>query len=343
MRKIILNLHLFGALIGGIFLIILGGTGGILVFQNDLDRLLNSGLFTAPGDGPVLQLDAIQQSVAKSDPELKPYRFIFPDGPSRPFIAVAGSTQIFINSHTGAIIGKRQMPSPLQLIRQLHTSLLLGDTGRPIVQAATWLSLFLIVSGIYLWWPLRRTGTGRGLSFYLHLTFGIYFAAFLLVLTLTGLVLAYDDTISPLVFSATHSTPPIWNAQSTVIEGATPIKAIDAVRIAQDRLPGAKVYALNLPGKPDGCFRVTMKYRDDVEDEGSSWVLIDRYSGAVLFAQDAHASSPGTRIQMANGTLHTGAIFGLPSKVIMSLSSFVLVAQTITGYLIWWRKLRKPA
>ena len=44
---------------------------------------------------------------------------------------------------------------------------------------------------------------------------------------------------------------------------------------------------------------------------------------------------------MDNGAFHTGSIFGLPSKVIMSLSSFVLVAQTITGYLIWWKKLRK--
>ena len=260
MRKFILNLHLFGALIGGLFLIILGATGGILVFQNELDRLLNPSLFSAPGQGPILPLDAIQASVAKFDPNLKPYRFIFPETADLPYIARSGPTEVFINSHTGVVLGTRQTPELLNYIRQLHTSLLLGDTGRMIVRIATWLSLFLIISGIYLWWPLRKSGTERGLSFYLHLTFGIYFALFLLALTVSGLVLAYDDTISPLVFSATRSTPPMWSAKSIAVNRESSIRAIDAVQIAQDRLPGAKIFALNFPGGPDGCFRVAMKY-----------------------------------------------------------------------------------
>jgi uncharacterized iron-regulated membrane protein len=77
--------------------------------------------------------------------------------------------------------------------------------------------------------------------------------------------------------------------------------------------------------------------------EGSSWVLVDQYSGAILVTQDDRAASTGNRIMTGSGTLHTGAILGVPSKVIMSLSGFVLVAQTITGYLIWWRKLRQGA
>ena len=341
MRNIILNLHLAGALIGGLFLIILGGTGGILVFQNDLDRLLNPGLFNNPAEGATLPLDAIQQAVTKFDPKLKPYRVLFPDAPDRAYIVRAGPTEVFVNSHTGAIIGTRETPSLLDLVRQLHTSLLLGDTGRFVVKAATWLSLFLIVSGIYLWWPLRRSGTERGISFYLHATFGIYFALFLLSLTVTGLVLAYDEYLFPLVFGATHSSPPKWNGHSTVVEGAAHLAAGAAVRIAMDRLPGAAPFAINLPGEPEGDYRVAMKYPGDPEAEGGSWVLVDQYSGAILFTQDAHDNSTGLRIMSANDTIHTGSIFGLPSKVIMSLSSFVLVAQTLTGYLIWWRKLRR--
>jgi uncharacterized iron-regulated membrane protein len=343
MRPLILNLHLFGALIGGLFLIILGGTGGILVFQDELDHLLNPALFKISAEGPILPLDEIQKSITRFNPKLKPYRIVFPDTPYRPYVANAKSTQIFINSHTGEIVGTRQMPSALQVIRQLHTSLLLGNPGRLIVKIATWLSLFLIISGIYLWWPLRRTGRSRGLSFYLHLTFGVYFAAFLLILTITGLVLAYGEAVMPLVFSATHSPLPIWSAPSTVIEGAQPIAAIEAVRIASQRLPGASLFAFNFPANPKGSYHVAMKYPGDPVDEGGSYVLIDQYSGAILSTQDERAASPGNKIMTASGTLHTGAIFGMPSKLVMSLTSFILVTQTITGYLIWWRKLRKGA
>ena len=160
---------------------------------------------------------------------------MLPDAPDRPYIVRAGPTEIFVNSHTGQIVGTRPTASLLISIRQLHTSLLLGDAGRLVVQVATWLALFLIVSGIYLWWPLRNSGKSRGLSFYLHLTFGIYFALFLLILTISGLVLAYDDFISPAVYSATHSSPPKWSVPSTVVEGATPIAASEALRIAQQR------------------------------------------------------------------------------------------------------------
>jgi uncharacterized iron-regulated membrane protein len=341
MRKFVLNLHLTGALIGGLFLSIVGGTGGILAFQNELDHFLNPSLFEIPSEGPVLPLSAIQDLLAKSYPDMKFRQVFFPSSADRPYVAQAGATQVFVNSHTGAIVGSRETPTPLDKIHDLHTSLLLGKTGRPIVQAATFLSLFLIITGIYLWWPLRHSGTSRGLSFYLHLTLGIYFALFLLLITITGLVLAFEGVIMPLVLSATHTSPVKYDAHSTVVPGATPITPTAALGIASGQLPGTTPHVINFPGSPTGCYGVVLKYPGTLDDDSNSWVLVDQYSGEVLYTFDSHAIPAGPRIMMDNDTLHTGRIFGLPSQIIMSLSSFVLVVQTITGYLIWWRKLRK--
>ena len=338
MRKLILNLHLYGALIGGLFLIILGLTGSIIAFQPGLDHLLNPQWFKIEPQGEMLPLDKIEEAVQTAYPEKKFGTFRFPQAAGECYVAQSRSTQFFVNSYTGEVIGSRETPTTLDEIRSLHTSLWLGATGRTIVAAATILSIFLIVSGIYLWWPIRNTGTARGLSFYLHYALGIYFALFLLALAVSGAVIAYDEIISSWVYAATKSSPPPrYNAPSTVIQGRSPITATQAVDIATARLAGARPISVSIPD-PQGSYGINLRYPESHED---SRVLVDQYSGAIISVNDLRAQSTGTHIMYGNGALHTGVIFGLPSQVLMSLSSLVLAVQTITGYLLWWKKLRR--
>ena len=54
--------------------------------------------------------------------------------------------------------------------------------------------LVLLISGIYLWWPVKRIAidrraTGRRFWFDLHNAAGIFSLAFLLILTITGLMI----------------------------------------------------------------------------------------------------------------------------------------------------------
>jgi len=48
----------------------------------------------------------------------------------------------------------------------------------------------------------------------------------------------------------------------------------------------------------------------------------------------------GTRAIIFNRATHTGDLFGYPTKILVSLSSLMLVIQAITGYYMWWKKLR---
>ena len=65
---------------------------------------------------------------------------------------------------------------------------------------------------------------------------------------------------------------------------------------------------------------------------------IDQYTGRLLTFTDLYAS-PGYRAIRFNRALHTGDIFGMPSRIIVSLSSLALVAMVVTGLIIWWKKL----
>ena len=46
----------------------------------------------------------------------------------------------------------------------------------------------------------------------------------------------------------------------------------------------------------------------------------------------------GTRLVILNRAIHTGDLFVLPTKALMSLASLAVVAQAVTGLMMWWRR-----
>lgn len=47
-------------------------------------------------------------------------------------------------------------------------------------------------------------------------------------------------------------------------------------------------------------------------------------------------------LRRMNYDIHTGAILGLPGKVLMFLTSLMIASLPVTGVLFWWGKHRKP-
>jgi uncharacterized iron-regulated membrane protein len=38
-----------------------------------------------------------------------------------------------------------------------------------------------------------------------------------------------------------------------------------------------------------------------------------------------------------NRAIHTGDVFGVPSKIVMSLASLAAVIQVLSGLVMWWK------
>jgi uncharacterized iron-regulated membrane protein len=43
---------------------------------------------------------------------------------------------------------------------------------------------------------------------------------------------------------------------------------------------------------------------------------------------------------IVNRAIHTGDIFGIPTKFLMSLASLMAAVQVITGVIMWWKRTR---
>ncbi|WP_394199715.1 PepSY-associated TM helix domain-containing protein [Litoreibacter albidus] len=78
----------------------------------------------------------------------------------------------------------------------IHSDLMLGVTGDRILEAAASLTLVLIATGLYMWWPrttgwrsalIPRFGNGRSLWKSLHGVVGIWVSMFLVLFLISGL------------------------------------------------------------------------------------------------------------------------------------------------------------
>lgn len=346
MRKLIFNLHLYTALVAGLFIVILGVTGSIITFESELDVLFNQSLFKVqPGPKP-LPVSDVLSALHTAYPHQKFGTLILPSGPDRSYYAMTRNAEIFINGYTGKIIGTRSTPTVLGQIHQLHMRLLLPrELGKNIVAIASVVLIWLVISGIYLWWPFKRYNVKWGASlrrvaFDLHSAIGIYSAVFLFILALTGVFVHFDDTLASKLNKAVHVVDPPGHLPSTVQKGVTPISPDSAMQIAQAALPGTKPNMLILPAGPKGSYRVNLYYPEDLTGN-RSWAIIDQYTGKLLFVESSRTAVLGTKtFKIENRAIHTGEIYGYPTKILMSLSSLMLVIQVITGYFMWWKKLR---
>jgi len=66
--------------------------------------------------------------------------------------------------------------------------------------------------------------------------------------------------------------------------------------------------------------------------------VIDPYTARVRFAEGSRTAPCGARLVIANRALHTGDMFGLPSKFVMSLASLGAVLQVVSGVMMWLKR-----
>ncbi len=346
MRKLIFTLHLYVALIAGVFVVLLGLTGCIMAFEPELDHLLHPHLMYVQPRPRALSLTEIGAAVTKAFPGETPSAYTLSGVPDISTQVTLRRGTVFVNPYTGEVLGVRAPASGfLPFVHQLHLRLswqVSGDYGKKVMSWAGVVILFLLFTGLYLWWPLKRitiakNATGRRFWFDLHNAIGIISLVFLLVLTLTGIAIGFDDNIVPAFYKLTRSQPSEAPKTPAPPPDARPITLEQAMEIARSALPGTTPFGINVPG-PKGAYLVRSRFPEDRTPGGRSRVIIDQYTGKVLLAEDSRTAPAGTRMVIVNRAIHTGDIFGIPSKAVMSVASLALAAQMLSGLVMWTKR-----
>src|SRR5262249_20030203 len=190
MRKLISNLHLYLALMAASFVIILGLTGSIMAFETEIDRLMHRKLaYVVPG-AHALSLVEIGTIVAKSFPGERIQAHFPSTAPELScYVIVEKSGRVYLNPYTGQILGVRPNKMEfLDYVHQLHLRLgwqHQGDPGKKIMSSVGVAMSFLLLSGLFLWWPVKRVtiqrgASGRRLWFDLHNAVRVFSLLFLM-------------------------------------------------------------------------------------------------------------------------------------------------------------------
>jgi uncharacterized iron-regulated membrane protein len=344
MRAVIVKLHMFGAFAAAIFVVLLGLTGSIMAFEDEIDHVTHPRLFSVTPAGTPRRLTELGAEVQAARPGKKIGGYGMGVSPDLSYSVSIGGTAVFVNQYTGEILGERSGPTWLSQIHQLHLRLLAGQTGKTIVSWAGVLMLLLTISGLYLWWPVKRVSVkwaagGRRRWFDLHNTVGVFGFVFLFTLGLTGSIIGFESVTSPMFYGLTHSRPYPFAVPVTPRPGAQMVTPDDAVAEARIAMPGAAPIAVGAPN-PTSAYRVAMRFPEDRTPGGRTRVFVDPYTAAVVLAESSRTTAAGTRIINLNRAIHTGDVFGVPSKIVMSLTSVAAVAQVISGLAMAIRHLR---
>jgi uncharacterized iron-regulated membrane protein len=367
MRKLIFTIHGWLGLIAGLFLVLLSLTGALMAFEPEIDHLVHHAVSYVPrGENP-LPLATLGRAVIRAFPADTIVAYGPDAAPDLSWAVYLQQRIVYVNPYTGQVLGSLQRPDQWDRwqnnIHQLHLRLAFrdsSDTGKKIMSWAGLALLLMELTGLFLWWKQKTFGLRpRGQSgnrsaaqsrqslaqsrqswFDWHNMIAIFSSVFVLLLTLTGVFIGFERSTVPLVEKWTGTSPlEVPDAKPSYTTGAMAISADSAMTVARKALPGAAPFNINIPDTGQ-VYVARCRFPEDRTPGGRSMVIIDPYTAKPLFIRSSRTAPLVTRIINTNRALHTGDIFGMPSKIILSLACLSVVILFLTGSVMWWKRRR---
>jgi len=351
MYKFFFKLHLYASIIICPFLLVFAITGSIMAFEPEIDHLTHASLNYVDPVGKPQSLAVLGTKVNHAFPKDTINAYDIATSADISYKIYTNARTVFINQYSGQLLGTTTGPDFWQNtqnnIHQLHLRLALrtnNDTGKTVM---TWFGVILLIilpSGLILWWKqkrisVRKNAPTRQVWFDLHSLIGVSAFVFLMILAFTGITIGFENKTTAMFYSLTGSKPtPMPDIKIVAPANARALSPDSAVQLAGAALPGVAPFNVNVPG-PTDAYDIRCRYPEDRTLGGRSRVILDPYSGKVLFAEGSRTAPAGTRLKIMMRAIHTGDIFGMLSKIIMSLASLALGFQVISGLRVWW--LRK--
>jgi uncharacterized iron-regulated membrane protein len=359
-RSVWLKVHTYLALSLGLVFSIIGLTGSLCVYSEELDTLFNPDLYIESSQLPLQTPDQIIAAVRAAQPNRHGvWTLEMPRTPHSPITAwfenPAESTGAFyaplilaVHPYTGKVLSSRFWGQTLtSTITDLHTQLLLDGFGRQVMAVFAWLLCLSVCSGLYLWWPKKSqllaafsVRHDQGLTrfiFDLHRLLGFFSAPLLLVLAFTGFHLTYPPLLEYLTSAEGmghgDEGPTV---RSSAIPNDRPIKLQEAVLIARAPFPSSEVRRISTPRGETGTYRINLRQRDEInQHHPMTTVWIDRWSGQIRDVQNPQKFSSGQRFTTWMWPLHTGEAYGSTGKFLWFLGGLSPAILYVSGLWHW--------
>lgn len=355
-----IKVHVYLALIAGFFFALMGLTGSVSVYREELDELLNPELVIEHPEGKRQSLDKIMAAVQAAHPnrygswtlELprSPHSMVtvWYDKPRETFFELYAPLMVSVNPYTAEVVASRFWgQTATTWLLDLHTQLRFDRFGSNAVGVLGLLLMVSAGSGVYLWWPgirgirdglrIRHKSGMMRLAFDLHRMIGLLSALVLLLLAFTGINLSFPSILETLAGSSGMEHGGTGrNIISTAIPNNHPVGLEAAEFVARGPFPRAELRRVTTPAGDSGIYRINLRQSNEVNHRHPyTTVWVDRWSGQVKEVRDPSGFSPGQTFATWIWPVHTGEAFGTTARFIWFLSGIGLFVLYVSGLLHW--------
>lgn len=359
-KRSLFKLHSWFGLVTGVFLILLGLSGSVLVFRTELDSLLNQDLLHVSSQNqiPDHALSHCYETITNRYPNLDGIAWLNPEakpGEAYNFRIYFNDTKLFtydlalisFDPYTGKILREGPAsdfaPSLIEWLLQFHFSFQLGIPGAALTAIFGITMLISLITGaiVYkkmIWKVLTfrahiNRKNWRTISSDLHRMVGVWSLALNMVIFFTGFWMN--------LFAFKAKT---WQNEliPTKPNSVMTVSADDVYKQALGALPGLKPTYVYLPTQPQRKFEVRGYTEDQLKIWGSSnSVRIDQYSGELVQVNRFSEKPLSEKMEATFLPLHIGNFGGVAVKILYVIVGLTPGLLSVTGFLLWWRRVRR--
>ena len=215
MRKIFRNIHLWLSVPFGILITLICFSGAALVFEKEVMELCHRELyFVKKVEAAPLPMEQLMTKVAATLPDSVSVTGVnISSDPERAYqvtLSKPRRASMYVDQYTGEITGKYERAPFFNFMFRMHRWLLDSMKqdggifwGKMIVGTSTLMFVFVLISGVFVWWPRTRKALKNSLKivankgwrrfwYDLHVAGGMYALVFLLAMALTGLTWSFQ-------------------------------------------------------------------------------------------------------------------------------------------------------
>ncbi len=215
MKKIFRKIHLWLSVPFGLIITLVCFSGAMLVFENEVNEWSRPDLY---------YVETVKESPLSMDKLLEKVAMALPDSVSVTGVSISSDpgrayqvslskprrASLYVDQYTGEVKGKSERSGFFMFMFRMHRWLLDSMNpgnegifwGKMIVGVSTLLLVFVLISGIVIWWPRTRKALKNSLKitatkgwrrfwYDLHVAGGMYALIFLLAMALTGLTWSF--------------------------------------------------------------------------------------------------------------------------------------------------------
>jgi uncharacterized iron-regulated membrane protein len=330
-------LHRWIGAIGGLLLAVLGLTGTLLVWRDELTFVAHAGYPVRADPASLAKAVAIISSgpqpidrITFAGDGLGVHQIVFKDGGGA-YLSQAGETVARWSA---------SWQRPELWLFDLHHRLLIGDLGEAITGIAGLVGLFFVVTGVLLWWRTRRRFRLRpwpatmkpGAIVHHHRDLGVVAAPLLLVSLVTGVLMVFPALGGGLLADG-RSRPP--RVEGRAEQGSRDLRPLFEAAAAM--FPDSEFRRLQWPRKAGTPIALRLRQSFEWTPNGRTFVYADPVTLAIIGRADPATGGAAASIREKLYPIHAAKTGGLAWKLAMSASGVALAMLGSLAVYAFWR------